>query len=228
MSEQKRPGRRPKDQKRLPLSIRITPALRDVLVSTAKANGRSITQEAEIRLEHTIRDERRIEDILDLAYGPRLAGILMAIGRAMQDAGRDSYFGQVIGKIRLTTSGVTALLEELEKWISDPDAFEQSIKAATTILNCMRPEGEYVPAIEMNSALLQETELNEIVDLADLAIEPSAIGHVAGMRVLLGITQPDKFWLEMKRLWSIIREKLGPQMVARIARRAAAPEGSRE
>src|SRR5215467_7905397 len=101
MSERKRPGRRPKDQKRLPLSIRITPALRDLLVSTAKANGRSITQEAEIRLEYAVRDERRIEEILDLAYGPCLAGILLALGRAMQVAGSESYFWQTIGKANI-------------------------------------------------------------------------------------------------------------------------------
>jgi hypothetical protein len=45
--------RRTKDQKRIPLSMRITPALRDLLVSQAAENGRSITQEAEIRLQQS-------------------------------------------------------------------------------------------------------------------------------------------------------------------------------
>jgi hypothetical protein len=44
-------ARRPKDQKRIPLSMRITPALREELVAKAADNGRSITQEAEFLLE---------------------------------------------------------------------------------------------------------------------------------------------------------------------------------
>ena len=46
-----RPGRRPKDQKRIPLSLRITPAMRSRLVALAEENGRSVSQQTEFLLE---------------------------------------------------------------------------------------------------------------------------------------------------------------------------------
>ena len=229
MSERKRPGRRPKDQKRLPLSVRITPALRDLLVSTAKANGRSITQEAEIRLEYAVRDERRIEEILALVYGRCLAGILMALGQAMQDAGRGSYLQQALGKVNIATSGLAALTEEIEKWAVDPNAFEQSIKAAVTVLESMRPEGEYLPATESHITRgPSKSESNQILDLGDLRVEPSAVGHLSGLAVLHAIGQPGKLDLAMERRWSTVRGGLGPEMVTRIALRMAALKGDKK
>jgi hypothetical protein len=232
MSERKPRGRRPKDQKRVPLSIRITPALRELLVSTARANGRSITQEAEIRLEHAVRDERRIEEILDLVYGPCLAGVLMALGQAMQDAGRGSYLLEALGKVNIATSGWAALTEEIEKWVVDPNAFEQSIKAAVTVLEFMRPEGEYLSATE--STVMEdhpESESNQILDIGNLGVEPSApsgVGHASGLAVLRAIGKPGKPGLAMERRWSIVRGELGPEMVTRIARRMAALNGGKK
>jgi|SRR5947207_4744861 len=223
MSERKRPGRRPKDQKRLPLSMRVTPALRDFLVSTATANGRSITQEAEVLLEHGRRDEGRLEDILDLAYGPWLAGVLMALGEAMQEAGRGGYFGQATGKVNVALAGPTALIDELQNWRNDPNAFNQSVKAALTILNAIRPEGEYQPATEAD---LPRPGSDETVVLEDFALQPSAIGHAAGLRVLNAVAQPGKIGPTVKRRWSLIREKLGDEVVARINSRARPAKGS--
>src|SRR5205085_1720132 len=45
--EGRRRGRRPKDEKRIPVSLRVTPALRSRLASMAEENGRSLTQQLE-------------------------------------------------------------------------------------------------------------------------------------------------------------------------------------
>src|SRR5690242_21925669 len=108
MSERKGPGRRPKDQKRIPLSVRITPVMRDRLVSTAKGDGRSITQEVELLLEQALSDKRRIPDILELAYGPWIAGLLIGLGYAMKEAGRVAHMQKALGHVSIAASGPAA------------------------------------------------------------------------------------------------------------------------
>jgi hypothetical protein len=50
----KRPGRPRKDDKRAALSLRVNPELRRRLVAMAEENGRSITQQTELLLEHAV------------------------------------------------------------------------------------------------------------------------------------------------------------------------------
>jgi hypothetical protein len=202
--------------------------MREFLVSTAKANGRSITQEGEILLEYGRRDEARLEGVFDLAYGPWLAGALMAIGHAMQEAGRDSYFAQAVGKVNIAAAGPTAVMEELQNWMNNPNAFNQSVKAAMTILDAIRPEGDYQSTTEIDPALYRRrSDSNAAVALEDFALEPSAVGHAAGLRVLKAITQPSTTSPAIKRHRSIIREKLGDGVVARIDGRVWPPEGDK-
>jgi hypothetical protein len=54
----RRAGRRRKDRKRIPLSIRVTPQMRDELEQVAQRTGRSLTQQTEFLLEHALRWER--------------------------------------------------------------------------------------------------------------------------------------------------------------------------
>jgi hypothetical protein len=49
--EQRRRGRRPKANKRVPLSLLVDPELRTSLIHTAEANGRSITRQTELLLK---------------------------------------------------------------------------------------------------------------------------------------------------------------------------------
>jgi hypothetical protein len=49
-----RRGRRPKDQKRIPLSLRVTPRMRESLGRVAESNGRSLTQQTEFLLEQAL------------------------------------------------------------------------------------------------------------------------------------------------------------------------------
>jgi hypothetical protein len=52
----KRLGRPPKDDKRLPLNLRISPDLRARLVALAEANRSSITEQVECLLEHAMKE----------------------------------------------------------------------------------------------------------------------------------------------------------------------------
>jgi hypothetical protein len=69
----RRPGGQPKskDQKRIAMSLRLSPALHTRLVARAKEHGRSITQQAEMLLDQAlsagvIREEiNRVEKALD-------------------------------------------------------------------------------------------------------------------------------------------------------------------
>jgi hypothetical protein len=58
---------------RIPVGLRMTPELRENLVERSGANGRSLTQEIELRLERSFDDDRldRIEAKLDRLLGER-------------------------------------------------------------------------------------------------------------------------------------------------------------
>src|SRR5690242_18402359 len=113
-SQTRSPRRRPKDQKRIPLSMRITPGVRERLAEEAEMNGRSITQEAEFRLEQSFARQALLGEVLDLAYGRLPAAILVMIARAMDDAGKSAGFSD---------------------WPKNPDAVEHVKEAVCEILS---------------------------------------------------------------------------------------------
>jgi TraY domain len=65
------------------LSLRVTAELKTELEEAAESNGRSLSQEAEFRLERTFANQSLLDDVLTLAYGDRLAKLLMQIGDAI-------------------------------------------------------------------------------------------------------------------------------------------------
>jgi TraY domain len=65
------------------LSLRVTAELKTQLEGAAESNGRSLSQEAEFRLERTFANQDLLDDVLTLAYGDRLAKLLMTIGDAI-------------------------------------------------------------------------------------------------------------------------------------------------
>ena len=56
---------RPRDPvRRMPLSLRVTPAVRKRLDRLAAASGRSISQEAELRLEQSFSNEALLSELI--------------------------------------------------------------------------------------------------------------------------------------------------------------------
>ncbi|UYO37483.1 hypothetical protein KQX62_12010 [Rhodopseudomonas palustris] len=115
--------------KRYPLNMRTTFEVRQQLENAARNSGRSLTQEAEYRIDRTFQTERLLSDVLSLAYGPRLAGLLLAIG----DAAKDTVVSISLNKL----DDVTGM-----KWVDDPSAYDQVAKAVSEIVEAFRPEGE--------------------------------------------------------------------------------------
>src|SRR5580700_1089780 len=92
---QKRRGVKPRvavPGERRALGLMVTPEIKNKLDGVAKLNGRSQSQEAEARLEQTFRNENYLDQAMDLAFGPRLAVLLAALGRAMNETGRLAEF----------------------------------------------------------------------------------------------------------------------------------------
>jgi hypothetical protein len=130
-----RPPLPPESGKRYPLGVRVTQAMRDRLLAAAKKSGRSIAQETEFALErfYAIEDEAR--DALDNAYGRRLAGLLIVLGRVL---------GQV-GTVRRLLSTEHKDQAPRTSWLSDRWAFDEAVAAANAIFAAYRPRGD--PAV---------------------------------------------------------------------------------
>jgi hypothetical protein len=75
------------------LQVRLREDLRRSLEEAAKANGRSLNGEIIGRLEHTRDRQGLLPEVLELAFGRRMAGVLLALGYTMSlaatIAGRD-------------------------------------------------------------------------------------------------------------------------------------------
>ena len=131
----------PDGGKRHPLNMRTTHAVREKLERAATDSGRSLAQEVEHRLEKSFEREGLLPEVLELAYGRQLAGLLMALGWAMRDAGRMAGFHK------------HATLEASEQWTDDPYAYDQAMKAVGAILVAARPEGDPTPPERKHPAL---------------------------------------------------------------------------
>ena len=112
------------------VGFRSPVVLKEKLEAAARSSNRSLSSEAQFRLERSFEHERVLHEALALAYGPRTAALVLLIARAMHDAGTAEAFNK------------TFTPEGAANWTDDPDAYEQATKAADTILTSARPPGE--------------------------------------------------------------------------------------
>ncbi len=167
MSEKKRkpgrPGRPRTVGERVPLGLRVTPELKAKLDSAANDSGRSQSQEAELRLEQSLRSEGALYDALDLAYGSELTAIILTLARALHFSGTRSAF-------------VSKYTEEgIEKWMSNPYAFDQAISAANVVLEAFRPQGQV------------EVPTHIAMDFSGLTTPLELLGRDFGQNVLAAV-----------------------------------------
>ncbi len=133
MNKQKRLGRpttKAKAGQKATLGIRATADLKNRLMAEANRNDRSLSQEAEIRLEQSFRAQSLLPEVLELRFGAELAGLLLAIGSVMEDTGPFAAFSQ------------NSTLESATHWFDNPHGYDQAIRGAATILEAARPDGE--------------------------------------------------------------------------------------
>jgi hypothetical protein len=111
------------------LGVRVTPKRKREIEAAATKSGRSLSQEAELRIERSFEREDLFIEALMLQYGPCLAAILLLIGDGMHAAGTSAGF----------ISNRT--LEGSQDWLNNPYAFDQAARLANTILEAFRPQG---------------------------------------------------------------------------------------
>ena len=126
-----RPPSPPVAGERISLGLKVTAEIKKRLDGAARESGRTQSQEAEYRLQRSFDLEDLLADVLALAYGRQAAGVIMMLSFAMDAAGRGA------SSVRTVTGG--------SDWINDPHAFDQAVKAALSIFEVIRPEGESRP-----------------------------------------------------------------------------------
>jgi hypothetical protein len=115
------------------LKVRMKEPLRARLASAAASRGGSMNAEAIARLEDSFRAEDLLPQILDLAYGPAAAGLLMLLGRSIRHASL------------VATLMAERPPEDAEKWIRDPWTYGQIEELVKEILQELRPRGDKNP-----------------------------------------------------------------------------------
>lgn len=132
MSDTKRRGRPPKpaaEKRRATLTLRIRDELRQSLENEAAKNQRSLSEEAEARLERRTREDRLLPDLLEISFGSQLAEMLLSIGKAMRQAGSSAAY---------ISDPKSAGLH----WEQNAYAFGQAAIAANVIIDHRRPPGD--------------------------------------------------------------------------------------
>jgi hypothetical protein len=155
---------------RVSLGLKVTPEIKNKLDHQAKRNGRTQSQEAESRLDRSFDRQDLIEEVMELKYGNPLAGILMAIGVAIEKAGRAAALYSQLGA------------QDRRTWVDDPFAYDQGMKAAVDILDRLRPPGDIVaPSKFKNASKIGSNVAAEIIDeiISEAPIFPDLNPHDA-------------------------------------------------
>src|SRR5215469_18861107 len=111
---------------RTTLSLRVTTDLFDRLDAAAKQRGRALSNEAELRLETSFHDQEVVQRTMALAYGDKLAAILLTIAVLLKEAG--PYW-------HATTTG-----QLWGDWLTNPYAFEHATEAVNRVFEALHPD----------------------------------------------------------------------------------------
>jgi hypothetical protein len=111
------------------INVRMREVLRAKLEQSAKKNYESLNREIVDRLERSFDRQDLLIEALTLAYGGQVAGRLMMIGRAMQEAGR-----MAAAAANPRTSP--------DQWVRNAFAYRQAMEAVMMVLFDLRPEGD--------------------------------------------------------------------------------------
>jgi hypothetical protein len=96
-------------------------------------NGRSLSAEAEFRLERSFQEQDLLDQVLTLAYRPQTAGLIQVLG-------------QTIGETVIMASRPSAAMRP-EDWLSDPSVFASVYDAVGTVFKWFRPAGDAGPPL---------------------------------------------------------------------------------
>jgi hypothetical protein len=148
----------PEPGERFQVGIRLTHVGKQRLSDAAERTGRSQSQEAEIRLEHSFDREDLLTEVLSLTYGRRVAGILQLLGSAMLHSGVKTLLAAAGGPL---ADGNVA---DYTEWTTNPDAFEQARRSVVAVLERFRPEGEITNPRGMAGELVAEDIIGALTE----------------------------------------------------------------
>jgi hypothetical protein len=216
----KRPRGRPPQpegaRRRSNLTLRVSDKTKAGLERDAAANGRSLSEEAEARLDQAARSQQMLEQGLDLALGRPGTGLILAIVQAMRDVAHGAAF-------------VTTNRGGGDGWVNSPFAFEQVSRAIAAIVEAVRPEGDVTPPVRPDLALGPETaqKLRAWGDYGAQQILAAVVGRTENYKPQAGDFVDEQDDPSMQ--WVLpVRERLGPAVIGRIKNRhrIAAPKDS--
>jgi hypothetical protein len=135
-TKQKNRGGRPrkapiKQGEKVQIGVRVSPAMQARLSDAAQDSGRSLTQEAEMRLEHSFDRQDLLSEVLVTAFGRRPAGLLLMMARAFADA------GTVAGRL------VDPTATEVKDWTESKWAVQQAMIALNKAVEWKTEVDEY-------------------------------------------------------------------------------------
>lgn len=198
-----RPTKTPKPATRVSLGLKVTPDIKMQIDAAARASGRTQSQEAEMRLEQSFRDEALLFQVLEMNFGTYLCCLLLMIGKAMNDAGRH---GALLA---------TRKPEGADNWFDNPYGFDQAERAAHQMIDAVRPEGA---ATQPDSQIAEGTITGPNADkLFDALLK---IDGVAYANVLLDAIRGHRTLPTQSNWAEPIRDMLGPRLVDRIKRKS--------
>ena len=111
----------------VPLTLRLTPNLRDRLEAAAKEHGTSVNAEIANRLRRSLDDDRRVSNLLETRVGVGIAKLLATV---ISEVGKIAGF-----QANYSVRGAV-------EWHNNPYAFDFAVRAANVALDAMRPPGK--------------------------------------------------------------------------------------
>jgi len=121
-----RPVKEPAPGTRVSLGLKVTPAIKKQLDAAAALTGRTQSQEAELRLENSFRDDDHAEFFTEAAYGTQVSAFLQLLGAALRD-------------VTTQASAMSSGPAQGGDWISDRAAFPSVEAAIRELVDALRP-----------------------------------------------------------------------------------------
>ena len=110
--------------------VRMKEPLRAALEEAARRRGVSLNAELVARLERSLEEDQRIEDVFGSA---ELFGLMKAVASIMDMVGQNS---RIVAGL-----AVGPALASPRTWIDHPYAYDQAVQAACRVLEAVRPRG---------------------------------------------------------------------------------------
>jgi hypothetical protein len=103
----------------------------------AEESRRSLTQEAELRLERSFDRQDLLLEVLTMSFGSKqLAGLVFMLGLVMLEAGDQMAYRLLDDK-----DADFGVLSDAAFWLAAPQVCDVAIEAAITVLESIRPSG---------------------------------------------------------------------------------------